>query len=74
MFKIKQVFFNFFFSLKKCIYVNAESLKVCGQSFGDFICVVICVCVCVCVHVCKCVRVCLCFKARSFQNLLGKGL
>lgn len=56
MFKIKQVVFNFFFSLKKCIYVNAESLKVCGQSFGDFICAVICVCVYA--HACTCVRVC----------------
>lgn len=71
MFKIKQVVFNFFFSLKKCIYVNAESLKVCGQSFGDFICVVI---VCVCTRTRVRVCVCACFKARSFQNLSGKGL
>lgn len=62
VFKIKQVFFNFFFSLKKCIYVNAESLKICGQFCDDFVCAR--------AHV----HLHVCFKARSFPNLLGKGL
>lgn len=52
------MFFNFSPPpLRKCIYVNAESLKIRGQFCDDILCLFICVYVCVCVkarssHIC----------------------